>query len=321
MIAPIRTPMPRKPLAKRLFSGMAGSPLVCVNPASAVGAPKHAQVGPPKITRMRDMVLLHYCFDQGAGETKKEHCFCEERAERVHRDVAEQYVRDGLADFLIVKNARAKTGTSIFRRALVIRSVVIDDHKLFAVSSRWTPKISRAEKNEAIGVTVRDEAKNLLRRMFAKGVIAQDVFQRLQTDAELDLLFTDRDAGDQFLQMLTRQEQHWFRKQFTKIMLHWWNNVLGFHRLDMGTGTTMKEAPAGVGEIVYKPNANAITDAVRGNPTVSPTMFIPNPLGDEVEFIDNGGRRVAAANHIAKAWDPAGGRDPQKFECGGGDTD
>ena len=125
--------MPRKPSALRRFSGMAGSPLAHVNePTHAAGAPKPAQVGPPNATRMRDMVLLHYCFSQLAGETKKEHCFCEERAERVGRDVAEQYVKDGLADWLIVKNARAKTGTSVFHRAIVMRSVVIDGERLFA---------------------------------------------------------------------------------------------------------------------------------------------------------------------------------------------
>jgi hypothetical protein len=119
--------------------------------------------------------------------------------------------------------------------------------------------------------------------------------------------------------MLTGQEQHWFRKQFTKIMLHWWNNVLGFHRLDLGVGTTIKEAPAGMGEIVYKPNANAITDAVRGNSTVSPAIFISDPFGEtEDQFADNGGRRVIAANHIAKPWDPSGGTDPHKFEGGDG---
>jgi hypothetical protein len=175
------SPSPAIP-AKRLFTGVASSPLAQVSEPTA-------EPPLPKVTRMRDMVLLHYCFDQQAGETKNEHCFCEERAERVQRDLAEEYVKDGLADYLVVKNSRAKTGTSIFRRALAIRSVVIDGHKLFAVSSKWKPKNSRDEKHEAIKATIRDRAKNLMRKMFSKGVIAQDVFQRLQTDAELDSLF------------------------------------------------------------------------------------------------------------------------------------
>jgi len=260
------------------------------------------------------MILLHYCFDQQAGETKKEHCFCEERAERVPRDVAEECVKDGLADWLVVKNSRAKTGTSIFRRALVIRSVVIEGRRLFAVSSKWKSKsINRDEKHEAIKVNIRGRAKNLIRKMFSKGVIAQDVFQKLQTDTELDLLFTDVTKGREFLLMLTGQEQLWFRKQFTEIILHWWNNVLGFHRLDVDAGTIMKDAPAGVGQIVYAPDSGKIDDQTRGNATVAPGKF----NGDE-EFVDNFGRRVTAANHIPKPWDPSGGTDPQKFEGGDG---
>jgi hypothetical protein len=220
----IRRPVPRKPPAKRLFSGIAGSPLAQVNKPT-VGPPL------PKVTRMRDMVLLHYCFDQQAGETKQEHCKCEERAERVPRNVAEEYVKDGVADWLIVKNSRAKTGTSIFRRALVVRSVVIEGQKLFAVSSNWKPKSSRADKHEAIKADIRDRAKNLLRKMFSKGVIAQDVFQKLQTDAELDLLFANPTKSTEFLSMLAGQEQQWFRKRLVEIILHWWNSVLGFHRL------------------------------------------------------------------------------------------
>ncbi len=290
---------------------MAGSPLAQVDKPTAEPL--------PKVTRMRGMVLLHYCFDQQAGETKQEHCKCEERAERVTRDVAEEYIKDGSADWLIVKNSRAKTGTSIFRRALVVRSVVIDGQRLFAVSSKWKSKsISRDEKHEAIKVTIRDRARNLTRKMFSKGVIAQDVFQKLQTDTELDLLFTDPVKGQIFLGMLTGQEQHWFRKQFTEIMLYWWNNVLGFHRLDVDAGTIMKNAPSGVGQIIYAPDSSKISDQIRSNPTVAPGMFIPEPLGEEVKFEDNSGRRVIAANHMAKPWDPSGGTNPQKFEGGDG---
>jgi hypothetical protein len=275
--------MPRKPPAVRRFSGIAGSPLAHVNEAvSVVGAPKPAQVGPSNVTRMRDMVLLHYCFDQQAGATKKEHCTCEERAERVTRDVAEQYVNGGLADWLIVKNGRAKTGTSVFRRAIVIRSVVIGGEKLFARPSEWKSKrLARDEKHEAIKVTIRDKARNLLRKMFAKGAIAQALFQTLQNDAELDSLFTDLTKFESFSRMLGEQEQYWFLKRFTEILAHWWNSVLGFHRLDVNAGTMVKHASAGVGRIVYTRKAEAAADAVRGNSTVNPEIFIPDPFGDQ----------------------------------------
>jgi hypothetical protein len=152
--------------------------------------------------------------------------------------------------------------------------------------------------------------------MFSMGLIAQEVFQRLQDDAELDSLFTDVTRAEKFLQMLTSQEQLRFKKRFTEILFHWWNNVLGFHRLDIEAGTIMKQASAGAGEIVYKANAAAITDAVRGNSTVNPGIFIPDPTGEEDPFIDNGGRRVPVSCHVAQPWDPAGGTDPRRFEGG-----
>jgi hypothetical protein len=309
--------MPTKPPAKRLFSGTVGSPLARVNkPAPPATAPKLAQAGPPDVTRMRDMVLLHYCFNQQAGGTKKEHCKCEERAERVHRDVAEQYVKDGLADWLIVKNPRAKTGTSNFRRAIVMRSVVIDGERLFAKPSEWKSKrLDRDEKHEAIKVTIRDKAKNLLRKMFARGVIAQDIFQALQDDAELDSLFSDPVKFEKLERMLIEQRQHLFHKRFVNLAVYWWNTILGFHRLDVNAGTMMKDASAGVGRIVYTRKAEAAADAVRGNSTVNPAVFIPDPFGNEQDqFVDNGGRRVAAENHVAKPWDPKGGMDPHKYE-------
>jgi hypothetical protein len=328
---------------------MAGSSLARVNePAPAVGAPKPAQVGSPKATRMRDLALLHYCFDQRAGKTKNEHCFCEERAERVHRDVAEQYVKDGLADWLIVKNARAKAGTSIFRRAIVMRSVVIDGERLFARPSEWKSKrLDRDEKHEAIKVTIRDKTKNLFRMMFSKGVIAQDFFQSLQEDAELDSLFTDPVKFEKLSRMLIEQEQRWFHRRFVNLAVYWWNSVLGFHRLDVNAGTMMKEASAGTGELVYRPNANKIVEAVRGNSTVNPAVFMgaedledllgPADKGDSdlsqeekqkryflgvgsKQFISNNGRRVRTANHVIRDGD-YGGADPHRFERPIGSSD
>jgi hypothetical protein len=77
----------------------------------------------------------------------------------------------------------------------------------------------------------------------------------------------------------------------------------------------MKDAEAGVGEIVYTPKANMIADIVRGNSTVNPAIFIPDPTGDqEDQFIDNGGRRVPVSGHVARPWDPSGGTNPHKYE-------
>jgi len=215
--------MPRKPPAKRLFSGVAGSPLARVNePAPLAGASKLAHLGCPSVTRLRDMVLLHYCFNQQEGETKKDHCFCEERAERITRDLAEQYVKDGLADWLIVKNARSKTGTSLFRRSIVMRSVVIDGERLFPRPTEWKSKrLDRGEKHEAIKVTIRDHAKNLFRRLFAKGVINHQMFHTFQNDTELDSLFTEPVKFEKLARILTEQEQHGFHRRFVNLAVYW----------------------------------------------------------------------------------------------------
>src|ERR1700726_1007579 len=79
---------PRKP-AVRLFTGLVGRP-----PEPPTQGPIARSTRPKKSD-----VVLHYCFDQLAGETKKEHCPCEERGVRVSRELATQYVNQGLADW------------------------------------------------------------------------------------------------------------------------------------------------------------------------------------------------------------------------------
>ena len=129
---------------QRLFTGLDGLPPEAEPTTVAVEEPvvTATAVEPAKlpITRMQDMVLLHYCFNQQAGETKKEHCKCEEHAERLTRTEAERCVNNGMVDWLVVRSARAKTGKSIFRRAIVVRSVELDGERLFAITPRWQPK-------------------------------------------------------------------------------------------------------------------------------------------------------------------------------------
>lgn len=131
---PLKGPRPivgpsqlRKP-AVRLFTGLVGRP-----PDTPTQGPIARSTRPKKSD-----VLLHYCFDQLAGENKKEHCSCEERGIRVSRELATQYVDQGLADWLRVRNARSQTGFSDFHRAIVIRSEIVDSERLFKVPSPWT---------------------------------------------------------------------------------------------------------------------------------------------------------------------------------------
>jgi hypothetical protein len=105
-------------------------------------------------------------------------------------------------------------------------------------------------------------------------------------------------------------------------LMEFFSSLLGFYRLDVNAGTMMKDASAGVGRIVFTRKGEAVADAVRGNSTVNPAIFIPDPTGgQEDQFVDNSGRRVPVSGHVAQPWDPAGGTDPHKFEGGDGDSD
>src|ERR1035437_8246280 len=89
----------RKTPAKRLQPGVAGSPLVVID------APKQRTV------------LLHFCFDQQTGETKRESCTCRQR---VSLDEAAGFVQQGCADWLLIKNPKSAELVK-FRRAVVVR--------------------------------------------------------------------------------------------------------------------------------------------------------------------------------------------------------
>jgi len=226
-------------LKPRAFTGVAGSPLAKVIDISSRAKPS-----------TKGMVLLHFCFDQQAGESKQEHCRCEERAERVTREIAEGYVQEGCADWLIVKNAKAKTGISCFHRAIVIRSAIVDDQMFFKVPSSWEPSDRRRKKHETIKADIRSKARRILSRLFAKGVISQEIFN--MTDGALEELFQDAEKSEAFLNNLTDQGQHDLRKKFFEVIVHWWNNVLGFYRLNVAASMFMPEANRGVGAIVIK---------------------------------------------------------------------
>jgi hypothetical protein len=232
----------RKP-AVRLFTGLVGRP-----PDTPTQGPIARSTRPKKSD-----VLLHYCFDQLAGETKKEHCPCEERAVRVSRELADRYVKEELGDWLRVKNVRSATGFSEFRRAIVIRSEVVDGERLFKVPSPWepiTPDDVRQQKHEYIKAEIRGKARKILSTLFCKGIISQDSFTHYQEDAALDELFQTQ--SDAFLKMLADQRQFGLRKRFRCAVFHWWNNILGYLHLSAAEGLYMADAAHGVGAIGFK---------------------------------------------------------------------
>ena len=80
------------------------------------------------------------------------------------------------------------------------------------------------------------------------------------------------------------------------VVMHWWNNILGFHRLNAEAGQFMKGADRGTGVLVcggYDPTTIDVVDGARET--------------------DDG--RVAVANHRAtfwcNAWDSSTGVDPR----------
>lgn len=268
----------RKKPAKRLFNGMAGSPLAQIAVAEqAIPSPPVSKAVEPSV---KNMVLLHFCFDQQGGETKNEWCPCKKR---ISRDAAFALVRSGCADWLLTKNGKAKSGVSEFHRAIVVRFVVLDGEKLYAVKPPLT--IDRREKkHEAIKQTIRDKARRLLQKLFAKGAISQAVLE--MPNAELDELLGDGHKTDKFLTKLTELGQNDLRKKMARIIEHWWNNILGYHRLNVEAYRYLEDADRGKGLAVSGGNDSGHLDQIDGQ-----------------HAIDAG--RVVAANHRASYWNGA----------------
>jgi hypothetical protein len=193
----------------------------------------------------KSTVLLHFCFDQQARETKREWCRCKWR---ISRDDAFRFVKEGRADWLLVKNP--KTAELVkFHRAIVIRRAIVNNEMLFAV----TPPIKvdpRQEKHEAIKQAVRHDARRILQKLVYKRVISKEGFKR---DADLDKLLSDENESTAFLQKLIGLGEADAYEQMVRVMAQWWENVLAFQRLHMNAGKFIKNAPRGRGELLAVP--------------------------------------------------------------------
>jgi hypothetical protein len=213
---------------------------------------------PPRPQSSRNTVLLHYCFNQQAGETKREWCPCKKR---VSREEAFRLVKQGIADWLLVKNPKTSELVE-FHRAVVVRTAVVHGKVLFAVTP--PAKIDRRrKKHEAIKQVVRNRARKILQELVSTHVISQETFK--MPDTELDELLQDEDKSKAFLQKLIQLGQARAREQMVKVMMHWWNNVLGYERLDVGAGKVIKDAARGKGELLYE---QAIADIAAVQPDV-----------------------------------------------------
>jgi hypothetical protein len=218
------------PKIRRAPSGLAGSSL----------APPPKPPVPPSTS-----VLVHFCFDQGGGETKKEWCPCKMQ---VTRDEAAALINTDRADWLIVKNSRAASGVSNFTRAIVIRSEIIQGERVWALKPplRTGP---RERRHEAIKTAIRLDMRRILQKLFARGVIPANTSK--MSDANLDILMSDPRKVTDFLSRLRELGQNQFHDRAFAVIEHWWNNVLGYCRMNVDAGATMKGADHGTGLVVY----------------------------------------------------------------------
>ena len=204
----------------------------------------------PSSRPSKNDVLLHFCFDQQTGEIKREWCPC---TQRVSREEAFRLVKEGMADWLLVKNPKTPELVE-FHRAVVVRQTTVDNEVLFAV----TPPVKvdpRKKKYEAIKQAVRQKARKILRKLSSKHVIAQGAFQQA---IDLDKLLGDDHESTAFLQKLIQLREADAYEQMVRVMAHWWENVLAFQRLHMNAGKFIKNAPRGRGELLAVPAVAAV---------------------------------------------------------------
>jgi len=159
----------RKLPALRAFTGLAGSSFSKLH----VVPPRAPQPSPAKC------IKVHFCFDQGAGETKPDRCKCS-----VHFTKEEAYeaVDAGRASFLLVKNPRTPKLTKN-HRAIVVHQHTVDGQALFAVASPVKPD-RRDVRHEAIKNKVRQDARRILQKLLSVGAISPQDAQMTDTDLE-----------------------------------------------------------------------------------------------------------------------------------------
>jgi len=247
----------QKAPTKRAFSGLAGSSLTVVSPPAT-------QV--PKV--IKKDVLVHFCFDQERGESKKDRCNCNSRVSRYR---AIDLVDSKLADFLLVRNPKTQKLVK-FRRAIVIHRVEVAGGVLFALEP---PKKEdpRDKKHQQIKGRILHEARQILRKLFKSGSISHADLQ--MSDEDLVVAIS---SPDPFLAKIKS-----YKKDWTKISLHWWANILGYHRLNADFGRFLDGADHGKGLPVYSKtgNADAISDAAENySGRVVGANFVPRKFNN-----------------------------------------
>jgi hypothetical protein len=236
----------RKAPAKRLFVGGAGSPLAAV---SAALMPVQA---PPK-DAVKPTVLVHFCFNQEAGESKPSRCNC---AFRVSQEKAYELIDAGRAHFLLVRNPKTDKLTKFHRAIVMLPRKGLDGQTYFALAAPLKPD-TREAKHKVIRNSIRLKAKRVLQKAFSAGVISQQESQI--GDADLEKALENPEPTSARLSSHKRLHSLW-----SEAVRHWWNNILGFHHLSLDTAKFLTDADRGAGLSVTGGYDSAKIDIVTG---------------------------------------------------------
>ena len=247
--------------AKRAFVGMAGSPLAAVQSARAQAVPQNPVKG----------ILVHFCFNQESGESKPNRCGC---VLRITKEQAYELIDAGRAHFLLVKNPKTDKLTK-YHRAIVVRQTVVDGQTLYAMEK--PVKVgSREKKHQYIRTSILLDARRILQKAFAAGVISQH--ESKISDVDLEATLEDSEK------MLARLSCHKpLQGKWRLVVFHWYNNILGFQHLNVEAQKFLKWADESAGIAV----TGGYDSAKLG-------------LVDGAHMTDDG--RVSVANHRASFW-------------------
>jgi hypothetical protein len=218
----------RKLPIKRAFTGLAGSVFAKVR----VVPPQAPQPPTPK------PILVHFCFNQEAGETKPTRCNCHFH---ITKDQAYEFVDAGQAHFLLVRNPKTPKPTK-HHRAIVARQTLMDGKSLFALAAPLKPD-RREAKHDSIKAGIFRDARRVLQKLLAAGAISPE--EAGMSDGDLENVFEHPEA---FLERISSGKR--LRKAWAAVVEHWWNNLLGLHRLNMEAGQYMKGADRSTGLLV-----------------------------------------------------------------------
>jgi hypothetical protein len=233
-----RENMQRRKPAQRLFHGPAGSYLTYVDPS----APEQAK--PPL------QVKIHTCFDQSTGERKPDRCACKESMDF---DDAQGLVKAGRAYWFLRPNSKTHV-LEEYRHSVVMHREIVFGEVLFAINPNEAKKEARRKaKHDAKANEIRDAARKLFGGLVSKGKIPPEFAN--QSDNDLEQLFTNEPSAKTITAMLVAQGLDFVSKRFEKIVLRWWNEILGYQKLGVIVCELADELDHGKGLIITHPSS------------------------------------------------------------------